>query len=48
MNGLIHQSAYAKSLRAELPKAAFAPDLSKLYLLVINLAILGCGWGIGA
>lgn len=48
MNGLIHQSTYAKSLRAELPKAAFAPDLGKLYLLVINLAILGCGWGIGA
>ncbi|MDJ0799679.1 MAG: fatty acid desaturase [Calothrix sp. MO_167.B12] len=48
MGNLIPQSVYAKSLRSQLPKAAFEPDPSKLTLLVINLLILGLGWGMGS
>lgn len=48
MDSLIHQRDYAKRLRPELPPEAFDPDPSKLYILLINVAILGCGWGLGA
>ncbi len=48
MDKLIPQSVYAKSLRSQLPKEAFEPDPSKLNLLVINLLILGLGWGMGS
>jgi len=48
MDGLIPQSVYVKKLRSHLPKEAFEPEPSKLHLLIINLLILGVGWGIGA
>lgn len=48
MGALIPQSVYAKTLRSHLPKAAFEPDPSKLYLLGINMLILVLGWGMGA
>lgn len=39
------QAYYAKQLRPLLPPQAFLPDRSKIAILVINLAILGLGWG---
>ncbi|NJL44759.1 MAG: fatty acid desaturase [Leptolyngbyaceae cyanobacterium SM2_3_12] len=48
MQGLISQAEYAKRLRPYLPAAAFEPDPSKLWLLLLNLLILGVGWAIGA
>lgn len=48
MDKLIPQSVYAKRLRSQLPQAAFDPDPSKLYLLLINVLILGLGWQMGS
>lgn len=48
MKQLIHQSVYAKTLRAHLPREAHESDPSKVYLLVINLLILVLGWVMGA
>ncbi|MBW4648159.1 MAG: fatty acid desaturase [Kastovskya adunca ATA6-11-RM4] len=45
---LITQSVYAKKLRPLLPAEAFAPDPSKLVILLINLAILILGWAIAS
>ncbi|GAX37807.1 fatty acid desaturase family protein [Nodularia sp. NIES-3585] len=45
---LINQVTYARALRSLLPPEAFAPDASKLIILVINLAILILGWMIAA
>ena len=45
---LISQAEYAKKLRPLMPPEAFLPDLSKLWILLINLAILVLGWGIAA
>jgi fatty acid desaturase len=45
---LITQAEYAKKLRPFLPVEAFAPDPSKLVILLINLAILILGWGIAS
>ena len=45
---LIHQKTYAKKLRPLLPAEAFAPDRSKLVILLINLAILILGWAIAS
>jgi fatty acid desaturase len=45
---LIHQSDYAKTLRPFLPAEAFAPDPSKLILLLIHLVILISGWAIAS
>jgi fatty acid desaturase len=42
----IAQAEYAKKLRPLLPAAAFISDLSKVWILFINLAILVLGWGI--
>ncbi|NJK99188.1 MAG: fatty acid desaturase [Spirulinaceae cyanobacterium SM2_1_0] len=44
----ISQTEYAKALRPLLPAAAFAPDPSKLLILLINLGIVGLGWAIAA
>jgi fatty acid desaturase len=43
---LIPQADYTKKLRPLMPPEAFLPDLSKLWILLINLAILILGWGI--
>jgi fatty acid desaturase len=48
VNKLIPQRVYARTLRAHLPREAFEPDPSKLYLLVINLLILSFGWAMGS
>lgn len=45
---LINQGTYAKLLRSQLPPEAFAPDPSKLIILIINIAILILGWMIAA
>jgi fatty acid desaturase len=45
---LISQAEYVKKLRSLLPDIAFLPDLNKVGILVINLAILGLGWAIAA
>ncbi|MBD0301877.1 MAG: fatty acid desaturase, partial [Tolypothrix sp. T3-bin4] len=45
---LITQVDYAKKLRPLLPAEAFTPDLSKLVILFINLAILILGWAIAS
>lgn len=45
---LISQAEYAKILRPLLPPEAFAPDPSKLVILLINLVILLLGWAIAA
>ena len=42
----ITQAEYAKQLRPLLPSEAFLPDPSKVWILLINLAILVLGWGI--
>jgi fatty acid desaturase len=42
----IAQSEYAKQLRSALPLEAFLPDYSKVWIILINLAILVLGWGI--
>ena len=43
---LLSQADYAKKLRPLMPPEAFSPDFSKLWILLINLAILICGWTI--
>ena len=43
---LMTQADYAKKLRPLLPVAAFLPDTNKVWILLINLAILMLGWGI--
>jgi fatty acid desaturase len=45
---VITQAEYAKKLRPLLPAEAFAPDPSKLVILLINLAILILGWAIAS
>jgi fatty acid desaturase len=45
---LIPQATYAKKIRPYLPAEAFSPDLRKLVILFINLAILMLGWMIAA
>jgi fatty acid desaturase len=40
------QAEYAKKLRPLLPPEAFLPDTNKLWILLINLAIMILGWGI--
>ena len=40
------QAEYAKNLRPLLPTEAFLPDINKLWILLINLAIMILGWGI--
>jgi len=40
------QADYAKKLKPLLPPEAFVPDQGKLWILLINLAILILGWGI--
>ena len=45
---LLSQADYAKKLRPLMPPEAFAPDFSKLWILLINLAILICGWTIAS
>ncbi len=42
----ITQAEYAKKLRPMLPSEAFLPDYSKIWILLINVAILLLGWGI--
>ncbi|NJR49116.1 MAG: fatty acid desaturase [Leptolyngbyaceae cyanobacterium CSU_1_3] len=42
----ITQAEYAKQLRPLLPSEAFLPDHSKVWVLLINVAILVLGWGI--
>jgi fatty acid desaturase len=43
---MISQSEYVKVLRPLLPAAAFKPNSNKLFILAINLLILGLGWSI--
>ncbi len=42
------QAEYAKKLRPLLPPEAFMPDPSKVWILLINLAILVVGWAIAS
>ena len=42
----IRQADYAKQLRPLLPSEAFLPNRSKVWILLINVAILILGWGI--
>jgi fatty acid desaturase len=42
----VSQAEYAKKLRPLLPIKAFMPDISKVWILLINLAILVTGWAI--
>ncbi|NJP11168.1 MAG: fatty acid desaturase [Leptolyngbyaceae cyanobacterium RU_5_1] len=42
------QAEYAKKLRPLLPSEAFFPDRNKIWILLINVAILMLGWGIAA
>jgi fatty acid desaturase len=43
---LFSQAEYVKKLRFLLPDSAFLPDPNKVWILVINLVILGLGWAI--
>jgi fatty acid desaturase len=43
---MIPQTEYVKVLRPLLPDSAFKPNLNKLFILAINLLILGLGWTI--
>lgn len=45
LNSLMKQGEYAKLLRPLLPDEAFVPDLNKVFILGINVAILLLGWG---
>jgi fatty acid desaturase len=45
---MLTQAEYAKKLRPLLPPEAFLPDPSKLWILIINLAILIAGWAIAS
>jgi fatty acid desaturase len=44
----IPHADYVKKLRPFLPNDAFLPDFGKVWILLINLAILGLGWAIAA
>jgi fatty acid desaturase len=44
----VTQAEYAKKLRPLLPAEAFLPNLSQVWLLLINVAILILGWGIAS
>ncbi len=43
---LISQAEYAKKIRPLLPPEAFVSNVNRVWVLLINLAILGLGWGI--
>jgi fatty acid desaturase len=43
---MISQAEYVKILRPLLPESAFKPNAHKLFILAINLLILGLGWAI--
>lgn len=43
---LISQAQYAKWLRTQLPEEAFRPDSNKVWILLINVAILIMGWNL--
>jgi len=43
---LMTQADYAKKLRPFLPPEAFMPDPNKIWILLINVAIVLLGWGI--
>jgi fatty acid desaturase len=45
---LISQAEYAKKLRPLMPPEAFLPDINKLWILLINIAILIMGWNIAS
>lgn len=45
-NPLMTQAEYAKKIRPLLPAEAFVSNIDRVWILVINLAILGLGWGI--
>lgn len=45
---LITQAEYAKKLRPLMPPEAFLPDINKLWILLINIAILIMGWNIAS
>ncbi|MBX2863161.1 MAG: fatty acid desaturase [Leptolyngbyaceae cyanobacterium MAG.088] len=44
----IPQAEYAKKLKLLLPKEAFLPNYSRVWILLINAAILILGWGIAS
>jgi fatty acid desaturase len=43
---MISQTEYLKVIRPLLPAAAFKPNANKLFILALNLLILGLGWAI--
>jgi fatty acid desaturase len=43
---LITQAEYAKTIRPFLPPEAFVSNINRVWILLINLAILMLGWGI--
>jgi fatty acid desaturase len=43
---LMSQADYAKAIRPLLPPGAFVSNINRVWVLLINLAILGLGWGI--
>jgi fatty acid desaturase len=43
---LIPQAEYAKKIRPLLPAEAFSSNPDRVWILLMNLAILGLGWGI--
>lgn len=45
---LMTQADYAKKLRPLVPAAAFLPDFSQIWILLINLMILIVGWAISS
>ncbi|QUY43450.1 fatty acid desaturase [Acaryochloris marina] len=47
-DALISHADYVKQLRPLLPDEAFAPDLNKIWFILINLAMLAVGWAIAS
>jgi len=47
-NCLMSQADYAKKLRPLIPIEAFSPDPQKIWILLINIMMLVCGWGIAS
>lgn len=45
---MITQAEYAKTLRPFLPAKAFEKDPSKIFVLLLNIAVLICGWAIAS
>lgn len=45
---MISQAEYAKTLRPFLPAKAFESDPSKIFFLLLNIAVLICGWAIAS